>query len=395
MNRKERKLIRGIDKRSRDAITEYQRQHSFATGIVKGLTLAGADVQLADSGRYLRNVKATRGTELVLGAEVLLSRIGRQRWVILGATESGGSTTQTVDSTTPAAGVVGLTAVSHPDHIELRWTASYFDIQCYEVMVNTAPSETGATTFVTDNTQFLYYADWGTYHLRVRAVGPQWDRGSWSAWTEQSIEHKWDLGSDPSWPYRLSFGYTDASWIELFAIGSNGTILFTKIAAPDDSEFEFSQFSFWFDDTPGATALHLKGKDSDATVVNHVISFVSPTFLEDPLSSVDWDGDTFSTTAKTLLDLSAVFGVPAGVKAVDVQLTIWDSGAGGADCKIYLSPNNDANIGKATSCPPVNNAPGRGSHTVPCNEDGDIYYQIAASGAGTFTAYMQIWGYWE
>jgi len=35
-----------------------------------------------------------------------------------------------------------------------------------------------------------------------------------------------------------------------------------------------------------------------------------------PLTSTAWDGgDAFSTTAKTLIDLSAVFGVPAGVKA--------------------------------------------------------------------------------
>ena len=281
MNRKERELISAVSKVARDQITDYSRQHSFAIGTVKGLTLSGAAVQILDSGRFERNVPAVRGAELVLDTQVLLARVGRMGWVILGSVEPGGSTTQTIDTAVPAAGVAGLTATNYPDHVELRWTASYFDIQCYEVMANTSESETGATTYVTDNTQFLYYDDWGTYYFKVRAVGPNWDRGSWSAWTEADIDHRWDLGSDPSWPYRLSFGHYDASWIELFAIGSNGTILFTKIAAPDDSEFEFSQFSFWFDDTPDTTRLHLKGKDSDEVVVNKVIHLEGDPYDED------------------------------------------------------------------------------------------------------------------
>ena len=281
MNRKERELISAVSKVARDQITDYSRQHSFAIGTVKGLTLSGAAVQILDSGRFERNVPAVRGAELVLDTQVLLARVGRMGWVILGSVEPGGSTTQTIDTAVPAAGVAGLTATNYPDHVELRWTASYFDIQCYEVMANTSESETGATTYVTDNTQFLYYDDWGTYYFKVRAVGPNWDRGSWSAWTEADIDHRWDLGSDPSWPYRLSFGHYDASWIELFAIGSNGTILFTKIAAPDDSEFDFSQFSFWFDDTPDATALHLKGKDSDEVVVNKEIHLVGDSYDSD------------------------------------------------------------------------------------------------------------------
>jgi len=31
---------------------------------------------------------------------------------------------------------------------------------------------------------------------------------------------------------------------------------------------------------------------------------------------------------------------------------------------------------------------------VPCNADGDIYYQISASGASTFDVWIQIWGYY-
>lgn len=113
-----------------------------------------------------------------------------------------------------------------------------------------------------------------------------------------------------------------------------------------------------------------------------------------PLTSTSWDGDAHSTTAKTSIDLSAVFGVPAGVKAVSVYLQINDSASSTTDCFIYLSPNNTAysgfalNTGKAT-----NDYANTTCFIVPCDANGDIYYQITASGTGTFDVIMQIWGY--
>jgi hypothetical protein len=281
VSKQARELIGAIDKRARDAITEYKGDHTLAVGKVKGITLAGASVQIGESGRFLRNVPAVRGLELLLDATVLLARVGRKDWVIIGALESGGSTTQTTDTSTPAAGVVDLTVTEYANYLEIRWKASYFPIMCYEVMVNTSESETGATTYVTDNTWLNYHGSYDTYYVKVRAVGPNWDRGSWSTWTSGTIQGHWDLGSDPSWPYRLSFGYEGPSWIELFAIGSNGTILFTKIAAPDDSDFDFSQFSFWFDDTPSATKLYLKGKDSSEGMVNKEVHLVGDSYGSD------------------------------------------------------------------------------------------------------------------
>lgn len=48
-------------------------------------------------------------------------------------------------------------------------------------------------------------------------------------------------------------------------------------------------------------------------------------FLTTPLTSTSWDGDARSTTAKTKIDLSAVFGVPAGAKGILVRLVARDS----------------------------------------------------------------------
>ena len=113
-----------------------------------------------------------------------------------------------------------------------------------------------------------------------------------------------------------------------------------------------------------------------------------------PLTSTSWDGDAYSTTAKTLIDLSSVFGVPAGVKAVFVRVAVQDSGAASGDYYIVLSPNNSASSGMAVNCIPANDRLNRGELIVPCNANGDIYYQIVASGAGTFDVHLQIWGYY-
>ena len=118
------------------------------------------------------------------------------------------------------------------------------------------------------------------------------------------------------------------------------------------------------------------------------------TFLSTPLTSTSWDGDSFSTTAKTLIDLSAVFGVPAGVKAVYVLVRVNDSASAGTDCYLILSPNNTAASGfQSRPYGRANDAYESHSFIVPCDANGDIYYQILASGAGTFDVLIQVWGY--
>ena len=118
--------------------------------------------------------------------------------------------------------------------------------------------------------------------------------------------------------------------------------------------------------------------------------------LTAPLTSTAWDGDAFSTTAKTRIDLSEVFGVPAGVKAILVRLTARDSGSSSGYCQFSLSPNNTAGSvaiqdyleGVANSVYVSENG------IVPCDANGDVYYQITASGTETLEAFIEIWGYW-
>ena len=117
--------------------------------------------------------------------------------------------------------------------------------------------------------------------------------------------------------------------------------------------------------------------------------------LTTPLTSTDFDGDSFSTTAKTKIDLSAKFGVPAGIKAINLGVSIRDSGSLNTDCFLIFSPNNTAGQGIGATCPRSNNAIYRSGINIPCDANGDIYYQVQASGAGTLNAWITVYGYWS
>ena len=119
--------------------------------------------------------------------------------------------------------------------------------------------------------------------------------------------------------------------------------------------------------------------------------------LTTPLTSTSWDGDAYSTTGKTLIDLSAVFGAPAGIKAIAVRLQARDSASSNtSNVMLVVSPNNTV-LSFAVGAFPrglPNDYGSTGSGICPCDANGDIYYQINASGAGTLDATIEIWGYW-
>ena len=140
------------------------------------------------------------------------------------------------------------------------------------------------------------------------------------------------------------------------------------------------------------------GKAADADKLDGLDStaFSRIVFLTTPLTSTAWDGDARSTTAKTLIDLSAVFGVPAGVKAILVRLVARDSGSSSGFCQLGLSPNNTADsvAMQAYLQGVANDVYVSVNGVVPCDANGDIYYQINASGSATMDVYLEIWGYW-
>jgi len=126
-----------------------------------------------------------------------------------------------------------------------------------------------------------------------------------------------------------------------------------------------------------------------------VTGFQRPVWLTTPLTSAAWDGDAYSTTAKTLIDLSAVFSAPANIKAALFRVGIRDSGSAGSLCYIILAPDATASQGPAFSIESVPNDIWRYTMMlVPCDANGDVYYEVTASGASALDVVLQIWGYW-
>ena len=150
------------------------------------------------------------------------------------------------------------------------------------------------------------------------------------------------------------------------------------------------------DDHPQYLLTTGKAADSDKLDGIDSTDFGRPVFLTTHLTSNSWDGDSFSTTAKTKIDLSDVFGVPAGVKAVLVRLAARDSGSAAYDAYLGLSPNDvaaDISINIRLQGH-ENDQILEQSLICPCNVDGDIYYQTKASDTGTLDCWLWIWGYW-
>jgi hypothetical protein len=111
-----------------------------------------------------------------------------------------------------------------------------------------------------------------------------------------------------------------------------------------------------------------------------------------------FDGDAFSTTAKTKIDTSACFtGCPANIKALYARTFCRDSASSStAACWLLLDSTNTAGVGSlACYCSGIgNDYYSNTSGIVKCDANGDIYFQVAASGASTFDVNIQIWGYW-
>lgn len=109
-------------------------------------------------------------------------------------------------------------------------------------------------------------------------------------------------------------------------------------------------------------------------------------WLVTPLTSTSWDGDAKAAADDGIIDLSAVFGVPANAKAVLVRMTARDETAG---VVISLSPTGTPQYALVVRTV-VANAYDDASGWVPCDANGDIYFYIADEVDNLF---LEIWGY--
>lgn len=113
-----------------------------------------------------------------------------------------------------------------------------------------------------------------------------------------------------------------------------------------------------------------------------------PVFLTTPLTSTDWDGDTKGTGDRAIVDLSTVFGVPAGVKAVLMSIQTQ-----GDAVNEYIrfgpdSGNNFTLICRTQVAGQIAHASG----IVPCDANGDVYCYTSTTNVEGVQVW--IWGYW-
>lgn len=117
--------------------------------------------------------------------------------------------------------------------------------------------------------------------------------------------------------------------------------------------------------------------------------------LTTPLTSTSWDGDSFSdVTTSTQLDLSAVFGTPAGIKAVVLKVKALDSAAWGTAGLYFACGPSDAQWAHFLVAPKGGDVEERATSPVTCDANGDIWYRINASGSGTMDITLAVVGYW-
>lgn len=106
--------------------------------------------------------------------------------------------------------------------------------------------------------------------------------------------------------------------------------------------------------------------------------------LATKLTSTSWDGDSKTAVNNGTIDLSAVFGVPAGVKAVLARFAL-SSATVGSYAYIGASSSNLA-VGDEIK---VANRLHDNFGIVPCNGSGDLYFLAS----GTVSVYLEIFGY--
>ena len=109
--------------------------------------------------------------------------------------------------------------------------------------------------------------------------------------------------------------------------------------------------------------------------------------LTTPLTSTSWDGDNKGTGDRAIVDLSTVFGVPAGVKAVLMSIQTTGDAANDYICFGPNSGNSFALTCRTTVASQIAHASG----IVPCDANGDVYYYTQGTVEGVW---VWIWGYW-
>ena len=112
--------------------------------------------------------------------------------------------------------------------------------------------------------------------------------------------------------------------------------------------------------------------------------------LTTPATSTSWDGDLYDVDNDDVtIDLSAAFGIPAGVKAIFAEI---DGTCVTAGKLQGIGPNATYWYCLAERVQVSNLFNGQRG-IVPCDANGDVYYHTDAVHGAEFSCHIRIWGY--
>jgi hypothetical protein len=142
-------------------------------------------------------------------------------------------------------------------------------------------------------------------------------------------------------------------------------------------------------DALSGAALSTTVADNDTTVPTGqaVIEYVAArwVWLTTPATSTGWDGDARAAGSGGVIDLSAVFGLPAGIKAIAAWVAAVDETPG-----VYFRLGPASNAAAINGRTQVANQYSDVCGVSPCDENGDVYWALSGELDGVV---IQIWGY--
>ena len=123
-----------------------------------------------------------------------------------------------------------------------------------------------------------------------------------------------------------------------------------------------------------------------------------PTFLDEPYTNASFDGDSFSDVVvlTKIENTSWSTTVPADAKALIITGAARDSGSAAATALYFRIYSTSTATNPALTIWPsgvTNDARVGADGIVPCT-DGDIWYDVNASGASTMDVWLYVVGYW-
>jgi hypothetical protein len=116
--------------------------------------------------------------------------------------------------------------------------------------------------------------------------------------------------------------------------------------------------------------------------------------LKTPRTNDAWSGKAKSSNDNGILDLSALFNVPAGVSGVLLSLNVHNTASGSVQDNMLIRPTS-----ATASANPINlmltseGFQSNGMAWCPCDANGDVYFSTSVSPGDSNSVWLYVWGW--